>query len=332
MDQKMPNQKQTLYIDRRVLNLKSAFQHKLLCDGPTFSAGDACRMSCSFCYVENIFARDSRVQAALTAAQTDFSHAVIRRKDPIAKLREQLLKAGKPRFPDPTDTRVIYASPLVDVAANIEMARETIQMCRVILENTHWQIRLLSKSNLLAIVAEGLAEYKQRIIYGFSTGTPDDQLAAAFEQGTAKVSKRIAALHQLQNEGYRTFGMICPSLPQANEDSYSQFSQTICGLLRLEHCEHVWCEVLNVRGRSLIRTHTALKDAGFKREADALNTVSRDTALWEQYARQTYFAHTRHIPSSKLRFLQYVTPATKNWWSNRPGAVLLGKAAINPAQ
>src|SRR3984893_10137344 len=139
----MPTKQITLYIDRRVLNLKSAFKHKLLCDGPTFSEGDNCRMQCSFCYVEAIFARDPKIQDALTNAHTTFDQAVIRRNNPVAILREQLLKKGKRRFDSPADTRVIYASPLVDVAATVEMARETTELCRVILENTHWQIRLL---------------------------------------------------------------------------------------------------------------------------------------------------------------------------------------------
>jgi hypothetical protein len=87
-----------------------------------------------------------------------------------------------------------------------------------------------AKSNLLTLIAKALQEYKNRIIYGFSTGTPDDQLAAAFEQGTAKVSKRIAALHQLQDEGYRTYGMICPHfhIPTRNSTSSSAASSAKC--------------------------------------------------------------------------------------------------------
>ena len=317
----------TLYIDRRVLNLKSAFEHKLLCDGPTFSAGDSCRMQCSFCYVESIFARDPKIQHALANSNTTFDQAVIRRNNPVAILREQLLKKGKPRFNNPADTRVIYASPLVDVAATVEMARETTDLCRVILENTHWQIRLLSKSNLLTLVAKALQEHKNRIIYGFSTGTPDDQLAAAFEQGTAKVSKRIAALRQLQDDGYRTYGMICPSLPHANQEQYLEFSRIICEMLRLQHCEHIWAEVINVRGQAFTRTYNALKDAGFEKEATRLREVTHNQHLWEEYARATYRAHAQIIPTEKLRFLQYVTPTTRTWWSAQPGAVLLGKAA-----
>ena len=323
----MPTKNATLYLDRRILNLTSAFRHKLLCDGPTFSAGDSCRMQCSFCYVEALFSKDSKIQDLLKSAHTTFDQAVIRRNNPVTKLREQLLKNGKPHFDDPADTRVIYASPLVDVAANVEMARETIELSRVILQNTHWQIRLLSKSSLLTLVAEALSEHKSRMIYGFSTGTPDDQLATAFEKGTAKVSKRIAALQLLQDKGYRTFGMICPSLPYRDHNQYAQFSSTICQMVRVEHCEHVWAEVINVRGQAFRNTYNALKEAGFQTEATRLKEVSHDHQAWEAYARATYHAHAQIIPASKLRFLQYVSPQTRNWWAIQPGAVLLGKAA-----
>ena len=37
---------------KTVINFKSHFYKKLLCDGLTFTAGNACVYSCAFCYVE----------------------------------------------------------------------------------------------------------------------------------------------------------------------------------------------------------------------------------------------------------------------------------------
>src|SRR5947208_2637146 len=59
-----------------------------------------------------------------------------------------------------------------------------------------------------------------RMIFGVSTGTFDDRLAAAFEEGTPLVSKRINSLHVLQDNGFRTYAMVCPSLPFASPSSY----------------------------------------------------------------------------------------------------------------
>ena len=311
---------------KTVINMKSGFAHKLLCDGPTFSMGDSCVFSCSFCYVENQAQKDVAIQQVLTPLGKPLGEVVIRRENALAIMREQLTQGGRPRFADTTDNRVIYASPLVDVAGNMDLVRETIDACHIILSLTNWHIRLLSKSSLLTKVAEALAEHRDRMIYGFSTGTLSDEMTKVFECGTALASKRVKALHQLQDAGFRTFGMICPSLPQRD---YDDFAGQQAEALRVDQCEHVWAEVLNERGESLARTVKGLADGGFDFEANALAAVGIDQERWEAYARATFEAHSQNIPDGKLRFLQYVTKSTVGWWADRKsqGAVLLGQAA-----
>ncbi|MBN8461032.1 MAG: hypothetical protein J0M04_24645 [Verrucomicrobia bacterium] len=335
---------------RTVLNLKSrAFAEKLLCDsshdneGVTLNPGDACVFRCSFCYVglqmikvdKPILENFNAGRRARGEHELGFEDVVIRRPDPVGLLRKQLLHGnGRSRFPDPDDNRVIFGSTLVDVAGTMELLRETASLANLMLNNTAWQIRLLSKSNLLArLFSDNLIpeRHRHRLILGFSTGTLSDDVAAAIEVGTARVSKRIRALHWLQDEGYRTFGMICPSLPPPDGD-YERFSREICEAIRIDRCEHVWAEVINLRGKSLVRTLAGLHQAGLRREADALSAVmgSSNKAAWERYARDTFCAHTRHVPADKLRFLQYVDDSTAAWWAGqrKHGAVLLGKAAV----
>lgn len=321
---------------KSVINFKSHFDKKLLCDGITFTAGDACAYSCSFCYVD---AMQAKRQAWLKAHGVEGEHMshVVRREGAAAMVRRQIL--SKPEA-FRMAKKVIYSSPLVDVAANMELVRETVDICKVILANTNWDIRLLSKSNLLPKVASGIADgegnqcgecsscrdhqrwAKERIIYGVSTGTLDDKLAAAFEEGTPLVSKRIESLHWLQDNGFRTFAMVCPSLPQTD---YLAFARDMANALRYDKCEHVWAEVINLRGESFTRTYNALTNAGFTDEAGRVKAVSEDKDRWEQYARDTFTAHAIYVPKGKLRFLQYVTKDTEHWWSVRvsDGAVLL---------
>jgi DNA repair photolyase len=330
---------------KTVINFESAFSHKLLCDGPTFSTGDACVYKCAFCYVPDLI-RKLRATPVLAGIHGKHEDIVIRRghEGGMAELaRQQLLDGrGRRRFPDAADRRVIYSSPLVDVAGNMELVRETIEVCKVILELTNWQIRLLSKSNLLPKVAQGLEDWKRegdllsckadkedtaraRMIYGVSTGTLDDDLAQAFEEGAPLVRKRIESLHWLQDNGFRTFGMICPSLPQGLGMCYALFAQEMAAAIRAERCEHVWAEVINLRGESFTRTMAGLVDGGFTMQAELLQAVSSDKDAWELYARNTFEAHARFLPKGKLRFLQYVTPATAAWWSSQAkrGAVVL---------
>ena len=324
---------------KTVLNLDSGFRHKLLCDGPTFSAGDACAYSCSFCYVEAMTHKLLRHDHS-ELKDLDHMDIVVRRKDAVETLRKQLLA-----LPDAVRTQqlTLYMSHSVDVAANMDLVRETVAACEAILELTHWHIRMLSKSNLLPNVAKHLlvkkvnqvSDVKARLIFGVSTGTLDDALAAAFEQGCPKVSKRIESLHWLQDEGFRTFGMICPSLPV--RDSYQEWSLAMMDAIRATRCEHVWAEVLNVRGKSMIRTCAALHAAGYEWQAAELQRVSTDKAAWEEYARKTFLAHACRTDlldptyKTKLRFLQYVTKETAPWWHDHTssGAIPLGAAAIH---
>jgi len=335
--------KVVLYRDvRTVLTVHSEqFQEKLLCDGLVLNLGDACVFNCAFCYVPAAMTKlDKRIIDAhnqATGQQLGFGDVVIRRRDSLEVLQSQLVVAdGSPVYPDPDDNRVVFSSTLVDVAANMELLRETAAACLLILQHTNWQIRLLSKSPLLKLLVEREMiprQYHHRLVLGFSIGTLDDKVAAAIELNTGLVSQRLKALHWLQDHGIRTFGMICPSLPQ---DDYDSFSGEICTAIRVDRCEHVWAEVLNVRGDSLAKTLQALRDAGLDAEAKRLEAVFGPKAkgAWEEYARSTFMAHTSNVPAAKLRFLQYITPKTAGWWKDQipSGAVLLGKGAKKTAR
>lgn len=306
-----------------VINFKSGFVHKMLCDGPTFTTGSSCVFSCTFCYVEDLMRKNPHK----LPNPKDHQHMVIRRRNPVDVVRKQLTyRNGNPRFSDANDRRVIFASPLVDVAANMELVRETIDVCRVILHHTNWQIRLLSKSSLLPEVAQALEPFRERMIYGVSTGTLDDRLAASFERGTALASKRISSLRQLQDSGFRTFAMICPSLP-LDDGAYTDFAQRCADTLRTDRCEHVWAEVLNVRGESMLRTCAAFQAAGFEKQAAMVRLVSDDSGAWEDYARKTFEAHAKVYAGQpgKLRFMQYVRKATRAYWESqvKNGAIIL---------
>jgi DNA repair photolyase len=326
-----------------VLNLDSQFKEKLLCSGPTFSAGTACVFSCAFCYVP---AMTLKQRPWLTGHGVEGKHedVVIRRAGTVDVLDRQLHKPkARALWKEPL---TIFSSPAVDVAGNMELVRETVEICKAILELTNWDIRLLSKSHLLPKVAEGLSQSRLtsaaiRVIYGVSTGTLDDKLAAAIEDGTPLVSKRIESLHWLQDNGFRTFGMICPSLPQwmpglSAYEAYRDWAIKMAAAIRADRCEHVWAEVINLRGESFTRTILALSQSGFGAMANELTRISNDKQEWEQYARTTFCAHAEAYAGQagpdekpKLRFLQYVTKSTRDWWENQKndGAVVLGAAA-----
>ena len=319
--------KPVVFIPGTIVNLRSKFKEKGLCDGPTFSTGTACVYRCAFCYVESYQVTNPQVQQAMVDTGKEFQDLVIRRSQAVESLRTALVQPnGKPKFAGGAK-KVIYASPTVDVAATVELAKETLECCLAICQLTNWDIRLLSKSNLLPIIAKGLpTEFKHRVIFGVSTGTFNDKIAAAFEEGTALVSKRLESLYWLQDQGYRTFGMVCPSLPQSD---YLAFAQEAAAKVRTAYCEHTWAEALNVRGDSMIKTCARLQKAGFVQEAARVREISLDRQVWEDYARATFQAQVQVFPIGKYSFLQYINTDNQAWWlaQKDKGARLLGDLA-----
>lgn len=312
---------------KTVLNLESGFKDKLLCDGPVFSLGDACVYGCTYCFVPAIMAKAAYIPR-------DFPHheCVIRRENALDILHAQLTikaKGGgrKPKYDNANDNRIVYSSPLVDIAPNSELMAETVEACALILNLTHWRIRLLTKSSFLPILAAKLSErvgfdkVQARVFFGVSSGTLDDRLAAAIEIGTPLVSKRFASIRKLQDLGYQTFGMICPSLPYHD---YLALSEGMHRELRAENMPDVWAEVINVRGESMTRTCEALRAANYGDTAGELERIAADREAWEEYARQTFEAHAQ-VFGPKLRFLQYATNATRPYWEAQAarGAIVL---------
>ena len=157
----------------------------------------------------------------------------------------------------------------------------------------------------------------------------DDELCKSFEKGTALVSKRIESLHWLQDNGCRTFGMLCPILPQEDYDAYVEHAVKA---IRIDRCEHVWAEVINLRGDSFIDTCAALEKGGFVEELKRLSSVCGPGSgmAWEQYARDAFEALARHIAPDKLRYLQYPKIAHAEYWVKQEsrGALLLSGAFV----
>ena len=326
----------------RILNDKSGFKPKLLCSGYTFSAGTACLYGCTYCYVEDMISKAPGVQDLLAAVKKKFQDVVIRRKESVITLQKELrtakgllkYKGGKYAAARAEgNPLVIYGSPLVDIAAHKDLVTETIEMVQLLLNDTDFDIRLLSKSPAIMDIAKSLsADQKSRVIFGLSIGTFDHETARAIEKHCPSPQKRIEALHWLQDNGYRTYGMICPILPQPME----QYVALVKEHIRPEKCEHIWAEVINVRKDSMTLTVAALEKAGKDEAAAALRNVCGDNCgqNWEQYARDTFIPLAAAIPRDakaqpKLRFLQYEVKATRDWWKAQVvnGAILLTEHA-----
>ena len=184
----LPNRilgKPVICVDSRILNLNSGFKHKLLCTGPTFTAGTACAYACKHCFVDAQVGSKPFVTNVLDGQS--FRNVVTRRNDPVSRLRAELYtKRGLPKYKK--SAGVIYGSPVVDIAANNVLAQEAIALVKLLLDATGWDIRLLSKSPLITNVAKALEpEQKKRVIFGLNYSDFKTLCGAAGDPATKKL-------------------------------------------------------------------------------------------------------------------------------------------------
>jgi hypothetical protein len=152
----------------------------------------------------------------------------------------------------------------------------------------------------------------------------DDCVEKAIEPDAPSPSKRLAALKELQQAGCRTFAMLCPVLPladnMANRASAEEFVGKIKELVNIQACEQVWAEPTNEKGGTFDRViaalqtaeQTALKASKQEEVVKLRHAIERfkavkDDETWEDFARALFEALAHNLPPGRLRFLQYPT-------------------------
>lgn len=148
-------------------------------------------------------------------------------------------------------------------------------------------------------------------------------VARVVEKGATLPSTRFKIHRELLDEGFTMYGMSCPVLPVPD---FRALAERIADEIQPDRLERVWCEVINRRGDSFIRTIAALRAAGLDDQAHRLAEMNRSEILWElEYNRRAFLGFREVMPAGKLAFLSYTTPSSESWWSQyaTDGAVLL---------
>jgi len=159
------------------------------------------------------------------------------------------------------------------------------KIVRYLLEETPAQVRILTKNAKVREDFDAMKGHEGRVIVGLSTGIPPsrEDVARAVEPNASTVTERLAAIREAHELGFRTYGMLCPILPGVGDSA-----EQLCEMFEeLSACgaEDIWMESLNARGRGLIHTAQALRDAGLDEEAEAVDAV-RSSAAWSSCARR----------------------------------------------
>jgi DNA repair photolyase len=292
------------------------FKHKLLADY-SVNIGNICEFGCSFCYVPSVTSKQRVVIDILEKGYSYDQFSCYRYKNNILEtVTKDLIKIS------PNDRGVVFFCTTCDPCATLEHADTTIEVIKLIMKKSNLNVRVLSKSILIKNIAEALTIHSKRIFYGLSTGTSLDEVSKAIEQNASPIRKRVEVLHWLQDNNFRTYGMICPVIP-SEVDSVKELLDQI----RPKFCEDVWVEAVNVRGKSLLNTYEKLLGAGLEKHANELQRVMGNKDNWREYSKKLFlnfqYEMRKRNQLKKLHFLQYVSPEDKEFFGKQEGAVCL---------
>ncbi|MCL0081997.1 radical SAM protein [Dehalococcoidia bacterium] len=117
---------------------------------------------------------------------------------------------------DRTPPGRVWVSGVCDPYQPLERTYKVTKTCLEILVEHDWPITIQTKS---ALVLRDVALFagSNKIEVGLTVTTGDERVRELFEPNTASIKERIKALEKLHLAGTRTYVMIAPMLPQAEE-------------------------------------------------------------------------------------------------------------------
>jgi DNA repair photolyase len=112
--------------------------------------------------------------------------------------------------------RRVWISGVCDPYQPLEREYELTRECLEILIQHDWPVTVQTKSPLVLRDTD-LFGRSNKIEVGLSVTSADDEIRELFEPGAPSIEKRIEALQELHLAGIRTYAMIAPMLPGAEE-------------------------------------------------------------------------------------------------------------------
>ena len=110
----------------------------------------------------------------------------------------------------------VWISGTCDPYQPLEKKYQITRRCLEILSRHGWSVTVQTKSPLVLRDSEVLKRIKN-IEVGFTITTADDGVRKIFEPNAPSIGERIETLEKLHSSGIRTFAMIAPILPKAED-------------------------------------------------------------------------------------------------------------------
>lgn len=158
-----------------------------------------CQHGCTYCY--------ARFMKRFTGHREPWAEFVDVKVNAAKLLQQEITRkpAGE-----------VWVSGVCDPYQPLERKYELTKNCLEILLQNDWPVTIQTKSALVLRDKE-LLKGASNIEVGLTVTTNDDKVRRLFEPGASSIKERIDALEELHGAGIRTFAMIAPLLPGAEE-------------------------------------------------------------------------------------------------------------------
>src|SRR5512137_1386139 len=158
-----------------------------------------CQHSCTYCY--------ARFMKRFTGHKEPWGQFVDVKVNAPDLLRKQVLKKKK---------GTVWVSGVCDPYQPLEGKYKLTRQCLEILAENDWPVAIQTRSPLVLRDLDVIRKAKDFEV-GFSVTTADDGIRRLFEPSAPPIRERIRALQELHLAGIRTYAMIAPMLPGAED-------------------------------------------------------------------------------------------------------------------
>ncbi len=158
-----------------------------------------CQHACAYCY--------ARFMKRFSGHQEPWGQFVDAKINAIDLLRAEILKKKR---------ATVWVSGVCDPYQPLEKKYQLTRKCLEILAQNDWPVVVQTRSPLVLRDLDILKEARYFEV-GFSITTADDDIRRIFEPFAPPIMERIGALDELHQAGIRTYAMIAPMLPGAED-------------------------------------------------------------------------------------------------------------------
>ena len=156
-----------------------------------------CQHACSYCY--------ARYMKKFTGHSEPWGTFVDVKVNAALLLQKEIIRKKK---------ATVWISGVCDPYQPLEREYKLTRQCLQILANHDWPVVVQTRSPLVLRDMDVLKEARN-VEIGFSVTTADDNIRHLFEPCAPPILERIKALAELHRSGIRTYAMIAPVLPGA---------------------------------------------------------------------------------------------------------------------